>query len=154
MIMGMAPRCAYAAPVARLSAPGPRVEMQTPGFPVSRPCVAAMKAAACSCRVRTSSIFELRSDSTTSRFSSPGTPKIRSTPSFSNAATNRSEPFTMFSLPAFCAQSRREAVDDRAREIRGRDLATEIGGPQIVDLQGLLDRPAQPLGEIFPVDVL
>src|SRR6516165_5730058 len=93
MIMGMAPRCAYAAPVARLSAPGPSVDMQTPGFPVSRPCVAAMKAAACSCRVRTSSIFELRSDSTTSRFSSPGTPKIRSTPSFSRAATRRSEPF-------------------------------------------------------------
>ena len=29
---------------------------------------------------------------TTSRFSSPGTPKIRSTPSFSKAATSRSEP--------------------------------------------------------------
>src|SRR6516164_1045733 len=71
MIMGMAPRCASAAPVARLSAPGPRVDMQTPGFPVSRPCVAAMKAAACSCRVRTSSIFELRSDSTTSTAERP-----------------------------------------------------------------------------------
>ena len=30
--------------------------------------------------------------STTSRFSSPGTPKIRSTPSFSSAATSKSEP--------------------------------------------------------------
>ena len=30
--------------------------MQTPGRPVSRPWVAAMKAAACSCRVSTSSI--------------------------------------------------------------------------------------------------
>ena len=30
--------------------------MQTPGLPVSRPCVAAMNAAACSCRVRMSSI--------------------------------------------------------------------------------------------------
>src|SRR3954469_16319125 len=51
-----------------------------------------MKAAACSCRVRTSWIEDFRKDSTTSRFSSPGTPKIRSTPSFSSAATNRSEP--------------------------------------------------------------
>ena len=37
---------------------------QTPGRPVSRPWVAAMKAAACSCRVSTSSIVEWRSDST------------------------------------------------------------------------------------------
>ena len=33
--------------------------MQTPGRPVSLPCVAAMKAAACSCRVRTSSIEDV-----------------------------------------------------------------------------------------------
>src|SRR3954464_10507011 len=52
-----------------------------------------MKAAPCSCRVRISSIEELRRLSTTSRFSSPGTPKMRSTPSFSSAATNKSEPF-------------------------------------------------------------
>jgi hypothetical protein len=38
-------------------------------------------------------MLDRRSDSTTSRFSSPGTPKIRSTPSFSKAATSRSEPF-------------------------------------------------------------
>src|SRR6516225_756460 len=52
-----------------------------------------MKAAACSCRVTISSILEPCNDSTTSRFSSPGTPKIRSTPSFSRALTRRSEPF-------------------------------------------------------------
>src|SRR6185503_3446278 len=67
----------------------------TPGRPVSRPWVAAMKAADCSWRVRISLIRELRSDSTTSRFSSPGMPKILSTPSFSSAATRRSEPFFM-----------------------------------------------------------
>ena len=38
---------------------------------------------------------ELRKDSTTSRFSSPGTPKMYSTPSFSRAATSRSEPLVM-----------------------------------------------------------
>src|SRR5579872_5373833 len=41
---------------------------------------------------------ERRSDSTRSRFSSPGTPKTRSTPSFSSAATKRSEPFTGASI--------------------------------------------------------
>ena len=59
--------------------------------------VAAMKPAACSWRVITSSIFEWRSDSTTSRFSSPGMPKMRSTPSFSRAATRRSDPFVIAS---------------------------------------------------------
>src|SRR5260370_14045685 len=93
--MGMAPRCAYAAPVVRFSAPGPSVERQTPGLPVRRPCVAAMNAAACSCRVRTSSIFDVRKDSTKSRFSSPGMPKTRSASSFSSAATKRSDPFAI-----------------------------------------------------------
>ena len=37
MIIGIAPSNAYAAPVERLSAPGPNVVMQTPGRPVSRP---------------------------------------------------------------------------------------------------------------------
>ena len=41
--------------ITRFSAPGPSVAMQTPGRPVSRPCVAAMNAADCSCRVSTSS---------------------------------------------------------------------------------------------------
>src|SRR5260221_647855 len=91
--IGMAPSSAKAAPVVRFNAPGPRVARQTPGLPVSRPWVAAMKAAACSCRVTISLIRERRNDSTTSRVSSPGTPKICSTPSFSRAATSRSEPF-------------------------------------------------------------
>jgi hypothetical protein len=46
----------------------------------------------------TSCIDDLRIDSTTSRFSSPGILKIRSTPSFSRAATRRSEPLTMHDL--------------------------------------------------------
>src|SRR5690348_5251494 len=54
-----------------------------------------MKAAPCSCRVSTSLIEEFLRLSTMSRFSSPGTPKMRSTPSFSSAATIRSEPLGM-----------------------------------------------------------
>src|SRR3954454_794892 len=65
-----------------------------------------MKAAPCSCRVRISLIEELRKLSTTSRFSSPGTPKMRSTPSFSSAATNKSEPFGISDLLILLAQSR------------------------------------------------
>src|SRR5665213_2997769 len=57
-----------------------------------------MKPATCSWRVITSSIFEWRSDSTTSRFSSPGIPKMRSTPSFSSAATRRSDPLVAIAL--------------------------------------------------------
>ena len=37
MMTGIPPRWAYAAPVARLSAPGPKVVSTTPGLPVSRP---------------------------------------------------------------------------------------------------------------------
>src|SRR6267154_5943061 len=51
-----------------------------------------MKPAACSWRVSTSLILECRSDSMTSRFSSPGSAKMHSTPSFSSAATSRSDP--------------------------------------------------------------
>src|SRR5215207_9733833 len=118
MIMGIAPRCAYAAPVARLSAPGPSVLMQTPGCPVSRPYVAAINAADCSWRVTTSSMLEVRKDSTVSRFSSPGTPKTRRTPSFSSAATKRSEPLVISLSPlvvlprAGCPASRRTQSDD------------------------------------------
>src|SRR5450631_3995795 len=60
-----------------------------------------MKAAPCSWRVRMSLIDELRKLSTTSRFSSPGTPKMRSTPSFSSAATRRSDPLGISVLPNF-----------------------------------------------------
>src|SRR5271156_760751 len=52
-----------------------------------------MKESADSWRVTMSLMLDRRSDSTTSRFSSPGTPKIRSTPSFSKAEISRSEPF-------------------------------------------------------------
>src|SRR5271170_1525600 len=53
-----------------------------------------MKPATCSCRVTTSLMREVRSASRRSRFSSPGTPKMHSTPSFSSARTIRSAPFT------------------------------------------------------------
>src|SRR5450432_2545700 len=60
-----------------------------------------MKAAPCSCRVKISLIEDFRKLSTTSRFSSPGTPKMRSTPSFSSAATRRSDPLGISVLPIF-----------------------------------------------------
>src|ERR1700757_471874 len=131
--------------------------MQTPGRPVSRPCVAAMKAAACSCRVRTSWIFELRSDSTTSRFSSPGTPKTRSTPSCSSAATNRSDPFTIFTLLVcrnigFIA-SGDQPFDHGPGEIRGRNPAAKVCGTYVIHPQRLLDRVLQARRELGLVHV-
>src|SRR5512143_2139647 len=85
--------CACATPVTRFVAPGPRVEKHTPAFPVNRPYVAAMKAAVCSWRVMITLIFDVRSDSRKSRFSSPGRPNMYSTPSSSSCLTNRSEAF-------------------------------------------------------------
>ena len=52
-IIGVRSRSAVATPLTRFVEPGPSVEMHTPGLPVSRPWVAAMKAAACSWRVMT-----------------------------------------------------------------------------------------------------
>src|SRR5919204_5866265 len=49
---------------------------------------------------------ELRSDSTTSRFSSPGIPKICSTPSASSALTNKSEPLGISHLYDLCGSLR------------------------------------------------
>ena len=60
-----------------------------------------MKAAACSCLLTISLIEEVRKLSTTSRFSSPGTLKMRSTPSFSSAATIRSDALGMMLLRLF-----------------------------------------------------
>src|SRR4029077_10596572 len=56
-----------------------------------------MNAAACSWRVKINWIEDLQRDSTISRFSSPGIPKIRSKPSFWRAGTSKSEPFTSVS---------------------------------------------------------
>src|SRR5690625_4667892 len=74
----------------KLVAPGPSVDRQTPGLPVSRPWQAAIKPAACSCRVMISSMDDSRSASSRSRFSSPGTAKTRWTPSASRHSTSNS----------------------------------------------------------------
>src|SRR5262249_37905781 len=128
----------------------------TPGLPVSRPWVAAMNAAACSWRVSTNSMPEARNDSSTSRFSSPGMPKMRSTPSFSRALTRRSEPLGMESahagvggpLLAFCrgAENRMRSsrgkqqwqphAQQRRQEYRAEDARQppEVGGGQVAAL--------------------
>ena len=90
---GMPPSCAYATQVIILVAPGHRVASATPAFPVSLPYVAAMKTAVCSFLVTISSIDDVLSDSTRSRFSSPGRPKIRSTHSASRHWINKSDAF-------------------------------------------------------------
>ena len=90
---GARSRYASATPVSKLVAPGPRVERQTPAFPVSRPWTSAMKAAPCSCRAATNWICESTSEFKTSSVSSPGTPKIHCTSSFSRQRSSSSDPF-------------------------------------------------------------
>ena len=74
-------------------APGPKVERQTPACPVNRPWTSAMKAAPCSCRAAMNRICESTSEFKTSSVSSPGTPKIHCTPSFSRQRSSSSDPF-------------------------------------------------------------
>ena len=62
--------------------------------------VPAIKPAPCSWRVNMSLIVDVRSDSNKSRFSSPGIPKIYSTPSASRALTNKSDAFIAHILHA------------------------------------------------------
>src|SRR4051794_17378617 len=124
--------------------------MHTPGRPVNRPWVAAMNAADCSCRVSTSSMRELRKDSTTSRFSSPGTPKTYSTPSFSSAATSRSDPLVIGCLltvgcgaTAYCLR----------KLLRGGS-APEVARADVVLIQHVVDAAAQTAGQIGAPDMV
>src|SRR5215831_11647370 len=104
---------ASAKPVIMFVAPGPSVAMQTPARPVSRPYTSAMNAAPCSWRVVTNLIRLSSSASMTSMFSSPGMPKMYSTPSFSrhstsNAAAVLPEPrFIALSLPGRSVSKRK-----------------------------------------------
>src|SRR6201998_4575020 len=101
-----------------------------------------MKAAACSWRVMTSWIDDLRMASTTSRFSSPGIPKIRSTPSFSRAATRRSEPLTVRGWCVSIRNSPTEVGGSRGRYDYGRHadrgeqrtMQQDRGAPLLRDL--------------------
>src|SRR5689334_21794921 len=93
---------ASAYPVMRLVAPGPRVDMQTPAWPVRRPHTSAMKAAPCSWWQVTNLMRLDRSASITSMFSSPGMPKMYFTPSFSRQRTSSSAVVCGFDgLPPF-----------------------------------------------------
>ncbi len=104
---------ASATPVTRLVAPGPRVAKQTPGLPVSRPQTSAMKAAPCSWRVVTKWIVLSRSASMTSMFSSPGIPKMVSTPSFSRHRMKSSAAFIRAGTWAGSTVGRRVARTSR-----------------------------------------
>jgi hypothetical protein len=85
--------CASPTPVRRLVAPGPSVPRQHAALPVRRPYTSAMNAAACSWRHTMNRTFDSSSEIITSAFSSPGTPKMYSQPSFSRHRTNRSDAF-------------------------------------------------------------
>ena len=84
---------ASATPSSRLMAPGPRVARQTPALPVTRPYRSAMKAAPSSDRTRIKRMVDRFNASTRGMISSPGSPKIKATPSFSRQRATSSETF-------------------------------------------------------------
>ncbi|MGC2381614.1 MAG: hypothetical protein WA631_00740, partial [Nitrososphaeraceae archaeon] len=85
---------AFATPVVRFVAPGPRVERHTPTLPVNLPYISAIKAAACSCRTRINLIdWELANEIIRSAFSSPGNPKMNFIFSASKHFIKRSDAF-------------------------------------------------------------
>ena len=66
--------------------------MATPALPVMRPMPPAMKAAFCSCRQTTVSIFESTSALKTESILAPGTPNTCVTPCISSVRTTSSAP--------------------------------------------------------------
>ena len=84
---------ASATPVMRLVAPGPSVDMHTPGA-AGEPAVDVGHERRALLVVRGDELMGLSSSaSITSMFSSPGMPKMNSTPSFSRHFTNSSAAF-------------------------------------------------------------
>ena len=77
-------------PVAKLVAPGPRVERQTPGMPVRLPTAVAMKPAEVSLAVSTYAIEVFSRAFMRGRTGPLGTPKTHLTPAFSNVWAIRS----------------------------------------------------------------
>src|ERR1700746_3956887 len=86
-------------------------------------------------------IFEFRRLSTTSRFSSPGTPKTRSTPSFSSARTSRSDPLSIVGRPP---SLNADAADDRLAELLRGGRAAEVAGAHVFPVERRTDCAAQP----------
>src|ERR1700677_1484834 len=78
---------ASATPSCMLIAPGPSVAETTAARPVTRPYISAMNDAGCACRVSTYRMLDEASACTKRMFSSPGSPKTTSTPSFSRHLT-------------------------------------------------------------------
>jgi hypothetical protein len=73
---------AFTTRVVRFVVPGPKVEGHTPTFCVDLPYISERKAAACSCLTKINLIvfFESARETIRSAFSSPGKPKMYSTP--------------------------------------------------------------------------
>src|ERR1700746_2629789 len=131
-----------------------------------------MKAAACSCRVSTNWTLERRSASRKSRFSSPGTPKIRLTPSFSSAATSSSAPFMerllsalrlqkrqvvasiFVTVPGHARRARLETARNRVGKLARRSAATHIRCSYVLLIDGGDDGRAETCRRVALPDML
>src|SRR3954447_15626752 len=87
-------------------------------------------------------------------FSSPGMPKMYSTPSFSRHLTNSSAAFMESPLAAGTAVSVVfDVLDQRGGQIGSRCLAAQVARPDQVLIQRSIDGAAQPQCQVLTADV-
>src|SRR6266852_4923771 len=126
-IRGERSRYAWATPFTMLVAPGPRVDMQTPGLPVMSPQVEASMAPATSCFISRNRIWRWRAASISSTDSPPGCPTMKGVPASLNADASTSTVVVITEPPGLCRtgylaqfRERRPATARRAAH-RSRD---------------------------------
>jgi len=100
---GARSRNACATPFTMLVAPGPRVDMQMPGLPVTSPQVEASMAPATSCFISTNRIWRWRAASISSTDSPPGCPTMNGVPASLKAVARISTVVVIADAPGACA---------------------------------------------------
>src|SRR5216684_5703165 len=113
-ISGERSRYAWATPLTMLVAPGPRVDMQTPGLPVMSPQVEASIAPATSCFMSRNRIWRWRAASINSTDSPPGCPTMKGVPASLNALASTSTVVDIRHPPGICCDGNLAQFDETA----------------------------------------
>src|SRR6266853_1259440 len=119
-ISGERSRYAWATPFTMLVAPGPRVDMQTPGLPVMSPQVEASIAPATSCFMSRNRIWRWRAASINSTDSPPGCPTMKGVPASLNAVASTSTVVDIRHPPGVCCDGNL-AQFDKTAAIEGKE---------------------------------
>src|SRR6266853_4820156 len=119
-ISGERSRYAWATPFTMLVAPGPRVDMQTPGLPVMSPQVEASMAPATSCFISRNRIWRWRAASINSTDSPPGCPTMKGVPASLNALASTSTVVDIRHPPGICCDGNLAQFDETAA-IEGKE---------------------------------